>query len=278
MQFFRISRSYKEGFLYSASVFAFIETFLGITGISLKDIFEKITNIGNNLYLLALITISLYLLLTFIIRCFITKKRNVSFKIRNINFNVKIGDIFKEKGLKVIPFNEHFDTNVDDKIISKNTLHGSFILNYIQNPEDLKSAIDNCEDVQNLNWELINNKKTFPLCRIIKYKDYLLLSFTHFDNNNTGHIAKIEYEKCLTTMWKEIRRLYSGETVILPLLGSGITKFDDINEKCNFDFLKCIICTFKASDETFIKPINIVVTEEVWNDLRLYDRLDALVI
>lgn len=43
---------------------------------------------------------------------------DINFDIDGSNVNIKCGDLFLENGLKTIPFNEYFDTEVDDKIIS----------------------------------------------------------------------------------------------------------------------------------------------------------------
>ena len=45
---------------------------------------------------------------------------------------VKKGDIFKQPGFKVIAFNEYFDTQVDDKIISQQSLNGIFITDHLE--------------------------------------------------------------------------------------------------------------------------------------------------
>ena len=54
---------------------------------------------------------------------------------------VKSGNIFEEDGLKVIAFNEYFDTEVNDKIIAKKSLNGQFIRNHIDDVEKLNSDI-----------------------------------------------------------------------------------------------------------------------------------------
>lgn len=43
---------------------------------------------------------------------------------------VLTGDLFKQSGLKAIAFNEYFDTQVDDRIISKSSLNGMYIETY----------------------------------------------------------------------------------------------------------------------------------------------------
>src|SRR5690554_6484174 len=47
--------------------------------------------------------------------------------INNSTMIIKTGDIFEEDGLKVIAFNEYLDTQVDNRLISENTLNGKFL-------------------------------------------------------------------------------------------------------------------------------------------------------
>jgi hypothetical protein len=47
---------------------------------------------------------------------------------------VKKGDIFEQPGFKVIAFNEYFDTQVDDRIISRQSLNGIFIADHLDIP------------------------------------------------------------------------------------------------------------------------------------------------
>ena len=57
---------------------------------------------------------------------------------------VKAGDLFRQDGFKVIAFNEYFDTQVDDVIISHNSLNGLYIDNYlVGSVSDLDHRISN---------------------------------------------------------------------------------------------------------------------------------------
>ncbi|SUH16577.1 Uncharacterised protein [Salmonella enterica subsp. enterica] len=57
---------------------------------------------------------------------------------------VKAGDLFRQDGFKVIAFNEYFDTQVDDVVISHNSLNGLYIDNYLAGSvSDLNHRISN---------------------------------------------------------------------------------------------------------------------------------------
>lgn len=184
---------------------------------------------------------------------------------------IKQQDIFTHSGLKVIPFNEYFDTQVDDVVIAHNTLNGIFIDSHVDDIIDLKTAIENATNVKSLNARLINGRNKYQLGRIIRYRDYLLLAFTHFNDNNSAYLSHTEYEECLIRMWKEIDRLYANIPVCIPLLGSGITRFTDTPHKDNKSLLRCLLCTLKMSGVHFKRPITICITKETMEEINIYE-------
>lgn len=68
--------------------------------------------------------------------------KKIKLNIKGSDFIIKQGDIFLQEGLKVINFNEYFDTIVDNKIIAKNSLNGKFITEKVKDLEKLDSTID----------------------------------------------------------------------------------------------------------------------------------------
>lgn len=54
--------------------------------------------------------------------------KKISLKINNSTLEIEEGDIFTENTFKIIAFNEFLDTQVDDVIISKQSLNGKNIL------------------------------------------------------------------------------------------------------------------------------------------------------
>ena len=186
-------------------------------------------------------------------------------KINGKRVQICIGDIFKEKGLKLIPFNERFDTQVDDIIIAHRTLNGMMVDFYVH---DVESLVQHIENAGNDKTNLKRNKKgVYPLGRIIAYKDFLMLAFTHFDSENKAYINISEYEQVLLRMWSEIRRVYAGKEVILPLLGSGITNIDGAPCKNYTELLKCMLCTLKRSNFQPTSGIKIILTKDAINQI-----------
>jgi hypothetical protein len=269
LQWLNSPTRWKDSITIAFAILATIETFFAISAISLDNIWW-----AYNWVIKLLIVLFLFLLIVvviFVVKYYKTKK-GISLKIRNIQVNIQQSDIFRANGWKIISFNEHFDTTVDDKIIAHNTLNGIFIDNYVANTNDLNSAISTeLENNHKSKKYTKNNKDTYPLGTIITFNnEYLLLAFSNFNENNEAHLTPKEYEHCLRVMWKEISRTYANRLVFIPLLGSGITRFEE-RQHTYSDLLKCMLCTLRTSTVDIKQPITILLTEEAIQDINIYE-------
>lgn len=255
----------KKSLYYSFAIITGISTIASILGYSLKDIFKN-----NGVVKCSLILIVTFLVIFSIIFLILLIFNHKGFTtvINGKEITIKNGDIFKASGLKVIPFNERYDTKVDDIVISHNSLNGIMIDNYVTNIEDLNNIIKIASD-EKVELSPIKKKNVliYPLGRIIKYNDFLMLAMTHFDAQNQAYINVSEYEVMLTNMWNEIRRVYAGKKIVLPLIGSGITTMTGTKEKNNTMLLKCILCTLRRSRFQPTNGITIVLTDEAINSI-----------
>ena len=256
----KIPLSFRKGLQVSFSIIAGISTIVSLWGYTIKDIYDKWP-----WWAWALILLIVYILLTVIISvlfCF-QEHKGYQTTINGKNVSIIVGDIFLEKGWKVIPFNEKFDTKVDDIVIAHNTLNGKMIDNYIDDLPDLNNTITAAaSDNSHYKPTYENGEALFPLGRIIPYKEYLLLSFTHFDSQKRAYLGVGDYEQLLFRMWEEMRRVYAAKHIVLPLLGAGITSINGIQEKDYTTLLKCILCTLRNSRFQPEDGITIVLTKE----------------
>lgn len=70
-------------------------------------------------------------------------KNKIKLKLSDkVKAQIFFGDLFESKEIIVIPVNEYFDTIVDEKIISSNTIHGKFVQKFFGgNEAELKKQI-----------------------------------------------------------------------------------------------------------------------------------------
>lgn len=266
-----LSKAVRDSLSSATYIFAIVGTIASVAGISVRGAFPELP-----VWMLVFLVLAAYLLLTVLIRACIFLRMRVGARL-NVNGNlveIKVGDLFSCEGWKVIPFNEFYDTAVDDITISKRSLNGIFIENHVVDLDDLNSSIKN--DVQtSLSSPKANEsgKLKFELGTLKRFNgEYLLLAFSHFNELNEAHLTMAEYEQCLINLWREINRVYAGIPVYIPLLGSGLTRFDESGwSPSKQDLLKCMICTLRISKSSFTAPINIVLTEEAYEESNLYD-------
>lgn len=219
------------------------------------------------------------LLVAFLRRWYIANTKNEqTLEINSTKITIKYGDIFTQPGIKVIAFNEYFDTQVDDKIIASNSLNGICIKNHLGDISEIDSEIENeirlRKNVVEEGVQRPYGGKTtkYRLGSICPIDDYFLLAFTHFDEENKAYISVEDYIACLMHMWNEIDRYYVGRPISITLLGSGITRFNDIKIQPQ-DLLKYIVMTFKASKVKYnnTSSLTIVLNEKLRNEINLYE-------
>lgn len=202
---------------------------------------------------------------------YVNVRRSIQLKINTSEVEVYFGDIFEDTAeLKAISFNEYFDTQVDNKVISKTSLHGQFIEKFYSGRVDILDGIIASDE--HLPVMIADENSTRPAGKKTKYKlgavcmakKYLLIALSRFDVNNKAFLEISDYISCLLTFWNEVDRVYAGRILALPVLGSGITRFRDYENVSDQELLELIIWTFKLSRIKFTYPskVKIVVWEK----------------
>lgn len=224
-----------------------------------------------------------FLLLLLIIYLTIWYRANVLDSI-NINIDgssvsIKVGDIFKQSGLKSIAFNEYFDTKVDNKIISENSINGIFIKYYLDTSQsDLDKYIDSYnfsdrEILEENTARKFGKKKRYRLGTICLYDKYILTAFSKFDENNNALLTMPEYIEFLINFWDNVNNVYAQQSVSTTIFGSGITRIKGHRNISDEDLLKIMLWTFRISEMRFKYPakLTIVIHEDKIDQINLLD-------
>ena len=237
-------------------------------------------------YKINFLAVTLVILLVYYVIAWIFAKRQkrVTLKFGESNVDVYFGDIFQSKkdDLKVISFNEYFDTKMDEQtqIISPGTINGKFIEKNKENIFELDEIFE--KDVH-LNEKMfinidnerkIGKKKRYHLGALVKLPDnYLAVAGSKFDKDNKANISMREYIGFLLTFWSEVDRIYNNQSVVIPVFGSGVLRFTDgYAGATSQELLEIIIWTFKISRIKIAYPsrIKIVVFKNQSDMYNLY--------
>lgn len=248
----------RDSIVISITLVGIISTILSILGISLGDLK------GTSIWLRIGIIIAVFGVLCVVVYVIIGKifKNTVNLTIRQTNVSVGYGNIFESDSLRVIGCDTHFDTRVDDIVIAKNSLHGQLVSEHGKK-EDIEKTVE----AEAVRFGLKKNRDglyNFPLGTVIRYNSsvdnhtYLLLAMAELNTHYEVHTNMAKYELMLMKMWKEINRVYANYNVVLPLLGAGISRFDD-GPKYKDSLLRCMLCTLNSSGVTFNSKIEILM-------------------
>ena len=103
-------------------------------------IFKDIPQKYKNYCFIAFVILLIIIYLVLWVRSNTIKR--VELNINNSKMEIEQGDIFEQDGLKVIAFNEFFDTEVSDRLISDKTLNGIYLKNIVSDVNKLDLDID----------------------------------------------------------------------------------------------------------------------------------------
>lgn len=254
--------------------FTIISAFLGIeTAIlsffTLDDLIRKI------IFFITLILILFVYVITYFYNKNMTKKEIV---INNNIVKIIFGDIFQQEGIKVIAFNEYFDTLVDNSIIDASSLNGQAINKYINNIKTFDNKISNDENCKNNiienNYTRVSGKKTkYKLGTCYRDNNFIAVAFTKFDNSNKAYLNLIDYLPCLVNFWKQLEKVYiDGFDIIIPLLGTGKTRSDFLQRISYQEIINIMLKMLEFSDVKFShnNSIIFVLPQDIKNEISLY--------
>jgi hypothetical protein len=152
-------------------------------------------------------------------------------KIEGNNYSIVIeyGNLLKKKkGQRLINFDECFTATVGSGTadIKKDTVCGQYL---IQNPDlDVQSLIAASGAKPCRRKSKYNNSTCYEPGTIVANGDDLLMAFTRLESNGKSMKFTVEeYLKCLSLLWEEIDNNYNNKDVYIPVLGSGMARFEN---------------------------------------------------
>ena len=268
----KLPKQVHDSIAISVTIVGMISTILSILGISLGDIqgLGLCLRIGVVIIAFVVVYVVAY---TAIGKIF---AESVNITVRQTPVSVSCGDIFEAPELRVIGCDTHFDTRVDDIVISKKSLHGQLVLGH-GNKDEISMVIE--AEAKRLGLQKNDEGLyDFPLGTIVRYDSsidnhtYLMLAMAELNAEHEAHTNMAKFELMLMKMWREISRVYALNDVVLPLLGSGIPRFDD-GPKDKEDLLRCMLCTLNSSGVTLKSKVKVLIYGNI-RDIPLYEYKD----
>lgn len=226
MKFTFINSYTKNKFLQGLSGVSSIVTIILVSGI--PDVLQECTAFGKLVLIICLFVIP-------VVYAFICWNWRKSFSIPVVGekrIKVLSGDLFKQKGILVIPVNSAFDTIVDNSIIAENTVHGLFINKFFKNNTnrldlEIKQQLAN-SGITPVKQNKVGKCEKYPLGTIVDIPcgegKVFLVAITDFDDDNHIIDNPEGYFQALFKLCQYICKCSQALPVYMPLIGLGISK------------------------------------------------------
>jgi hypothetical protein len=207
------------------------------------------------------------------------KKSRIDFSIPQSNTTIEIlfGDLFKQDGMRVIPVNEFFDSEIGNPV-SEKSVHGIFIKNYLGGyskifDDEVGLQLANIESEEVV--EKSEGKRLrYPIGTtvIIKASGEKYLAFalakTHPDTCKAYCDVAIMWT-ALGGLWGTGRDASGGRPINVPLIGSGQSGVGlPARDLLNLIILSAITETKK---ERITSRIRIILQDDCFEELDLRD-------
>lgn len=161
---------------------------------------------------------------------FLKKSVDISSNSFDTRISVKFGDLFEEKGWKAIGVNDFFDSQVDDIVIAKSTLHGHAISSFwVDNVADwekqIRASLDGVAFEKTK--RIKGNKKRYPIgttaAAVADGQKLLFAALGETEKDTYKTSATAESLICAVRgMLSKARIVCANEPLFIPLMGSGL--------------------------------------------------------
>lgn len=210
-------------------------------------------------------------------------RQNLTLTVENstvIEISITEGDLFAIDGYRVIPVNDFFDAIVDDKVISKRSLHGIALAkfwpsansNHKDWSEEVKAELRKIDYLEKVS-RTVGNHIRYPIGTSVSLeKDnskfiFVALSKTNKPDNVTS-ATLTDYVSAISLCLQKARAVCNGEPLVLPLIGSGLSRLG-LKPETLLQIL--LLSIAKESNTKFVtRQFKIVLTSDTMKRVNLY--------
>lgn len=218
-----MSKYLKSCYILTSTLVGALFTLVPETVFGCTKLFAKCSDEVNIILNRVIAAIAIFIISLLIQGIVNAARCSVTIKGKNYVIKVCYGDLFKmKKYKKIIPFDECFTTTIGtgSADINESSLCGQYLkLHPISDIGTLLSQGG------------LKAKRKSKYCglsayepgRMILKEDFLLMAFAKLNKDGLGELTRSEYINCLEVMWEEIGRWHGGDSLCVPVLGSGVT-------------------------------------------------------
>lgn len=251
---------WKRGLTWAFGVFSVLMTFLPepffcfcnvIKEEMLKNISWLDANTCNIILARWLVFLGLFALSVLFSWVYSQKRKEVKIKGNNYSIVVEYGDLLKKENCqRVINFDECFTTKVGSSPadIKEDSICGQYLM---QNPGlDVPALISASGVKPSRRKSKYKSLACYVPGTIVPNGDNLLMAFTRLEESGSSmKFTVAEYLDCLSRLWEEIDKYFCNKDVCVPVLGSGLARFENGNSSSipKQELVDLMITSYKLS-------------------------------
>jgi hypothetical protein len=212
-------------------------------------------------------------------------KRSVSKQLPapNSTIEIKIGDLFGEKGHLVVGVNDVFDTELGE-VIAPSSVQGQFLSILYSNDQsrldtDIEKALENHQSQRKEDTGKTRGKRwRYPIGTTLALgtheKRYFLTAYGYMGNDLKIQSNADYIWLSLSSLWEQVRLKGHGMQVSIPIIGSTLAR----TNLPRLTLAKLIITSFViASKQEFItQKLTLIISPKDIDFINLYDLEDFL--
>lgn len=190
----------------------------------------------------------------------------------DIWIEIRIADIFSVKAAYVISTNASFDSAVNDRLISRQSLQGVFTARYYDKPEhldgDLDQALLNEVAIGDRPSKVGGKSQLFPVGTVAKVtpkgQTTYLLAISELNEHGVAESSFEAVKTALASLWNFVSSKGGYDPIAIPVLGTGHGRLSTPRS----EVIKEIIRSFVAacSERKFASKLTVVISPKDYHD------------
>jgi len=265
-----MNKFFKKSFTWTLGIITVVFTFVPeacFKGCKLLKGASGEANIMINRILTFIAVFVIVIIVHAIYRCV---RESICIKGHGYRIRIEYGDILKKDSCKrIINFDECFTTSVGDapSDVKRSSICGQYL---VANPiHNMQALIEKAQLKPVKGKSRYQSKERYESGRLVPNGDDLLMAFAKLDKDGRGwFFSREEFLDCLSILWNEIDKYYGQKDVCIPILGSGITRFEDklLNQQ---ELLDIIVASYKLSSHKIKPPYQLHIVCKKGDDFSL---------